>query len=117
MSVKAKKYMEQVRSILSCVEKEQKSLAQQLSALDKEVTSKYHEIEMTDFNASKGYSLACELQHILRERRKVKNELAIWNVVIQSIDIKNLTTSFQSALEKIVNLEKKQAEVLQKKTK
>lgn len=46
-----------------------------LSRVDKDISTIYHEIEVTNLSASQGYVFAKNLQTLLRERRLIKNTL------------------------------------------
>lgn len=50
-------------------------LRNSLSTVDKGISEIYHDIEMTNLSASKGYLFAKNLQILLRERRRIKNTL------------------------------------------
>ena len=52
-----------------------RTMNQSLSKTDKEISKIYHELETTNFNASRGYFYAKSLQGLLRKRRFIKTEL------------------------------------------
>lgn len=108
MLSKTEKYIKQINSLLGCIEKEQKSLSNKLSNRDKQVSSLYHEIEMTSFNASRGFLLAKQLQKVLRERREIKNELAISQMISRSVNMNDLQIALGDVIKKAEEMKKKQ---------
>ena len=70
--------IEKIREIQSLTSKEHVLLlSKKLSEADKLVSDIYHQIEYENFNACDGYKLAKKMQIALRERRGIKNEMAI----------------------------------------
>lgn len=56
-------------------------LTNELSRIDKEISEIYHEIECTNFNAAGGYYFAKRLQMKLRERRQIKIDYKIMQML------------------------------------
>lgn len=52
-------------------------LSRALSEADKRLSDTYHFIEVSNLNAAQGYQAYKELQRVLIERRKVKNEITV----------------------------------------
>ena len=70
--------IEKIREIQSLMSDDYiAKLSKKMSEADKNVSNVYHQIEYQNFNACEGYKLAKKMQIALRERRSVKNEMAV----------------------------------------
>ena len=63
--------------IVSGLRERSADLMAELSRTDKEISDIYHNIELTSFNACQGYMYCKRLQGVLRNRRRIKNEIEI----------------------------------------
>lgn len=63
--------------IVSGLSERSADLIAELSRADKEISDIYHNIELTSFNAYQGYMYCKQLQTVLRNRRRIKNEIEI----------------------------------------
>lgn len=59
-------------------------LVNQLSELDKEKTDIEHYIEFKRFNAFQGYERSSELKVCMQNRRSIKNELNVINIILDN---------------------------------
>lgn len=60
------------------------NLVTRLATLDQELSDIHHHMEFTNYNAYQGYLVCKSIQNRLRSRRKVKNELAQINSILDS---------------------------------
>jgi prefoldin subunit 5 len=85
----ASKYLGEIESVITRIEKDKKVLSERLSQLDKELSNVYHKIEVSRFNACEGYYLAKQLQEVLHKRRIVKDELTRFRSLKDSLGLNN----------------------------
>lgn len=57
-------------------------LSEQLSITDRKKSDYLHWIEMQKFNAAQGYQVAKKLKDLLLERRTIKNEIAVLEIIL-----------------------------------
>jgi hypothetical protein len=73
-------------SLITSIEDEWKLLADNINKTELEIIDIEHEIELSNFNAQKGYMLAKEIQTVRRERRTWKNYREIMGPLKQFAD-------------------------------
>jgi prefoldin subunit 5 len=94
------------------INEKKKHLKEELSMYDKQISSIYHELEVSKINACQGYKVAKRLQEILRKRRVVKNQLNEINTFFQSIEINNLLKKLEKTRKNVKNLINNQNKVI-----
>lgn len=74
-----------LRAILNEAPKRLESNLQAVDAFEKEIMDIEHVIELTNFNASKGYILAKDIQIARKNRRKLKDEIEQLTPIVEVI--------------------------------
>ena len=72
-----------IRDVLSGSDVRQTELSEKLSGIDKEIVDIEHYIEFGKFNAYQGWMCFKMLQNLLKQRRKIKNEQQVLNLIKQ----------------------------------
>lgn len=67
--------LDQIKTLIGDLVKYKKTISEQVSVADKQISVIYHEIEKRNFDVVSGYKLLVKLQEQLRIRRSYKNEL------------------------------------------
>ena len=101
----AKKWLEETNfsSLKEDVTKRKDYLVNELSNIDKEISDLLHYVEMSNFNAAKGYDLAKQIKIRRQKRRDVKNELDIIDIIIKnSKNIHNILLHSINKMDKCV---------------
>ncbi|GAB6170573.1 hypothetical protein JCM15765_00510 [Paradesulfitobacterium aromaticivorans] len=73
--------------ILNTIEKDWGSWVDELKRCEEETQDLLHEIELTKFDASRGYRLCRDLQEVRQRRRQLKDEMDVARVLKEFLDI------------------------------
>ncbi len=98
--------MESVVKTAKTAKKRYIELSEELRLLDLEIQDHLHRIELTDFNACEGWSIAKEMQTVLQKRRKVKQLMWHYNSVkafFDDEDVKNKVYTANGAIKETKN--------------
>ncbi|PKR82426.1 hypothetical protein [Heyndrickxia camelliae] len=103
----ATKYLNELESMISNIEKDFQKLREEAQKYDKELAEYYHTVEHKVFNAAEGYYIAKELQILLRKRRLVKNELSSMDSLIKTLGLGNLHNKLTHSTKHVEKVRKK----------
>lgn len=71
---------QQFSNIVNTIKGNKPFLVEQLSIVDKKISDVCHYIESNNFSACDGYKLASLIKTLRQERRKIKNELELYDI-------------------------------------
>lgn len=94
---KATSLSTQITSLLNEAIDERERLKTRLSELDSILSEVYHELEITKLNACQGYKVTKYIQGILKERRKIKNDLVSMQCLDDLINMSKTKQKFENA--------------------
>lgn len=98
---KASKRHSELVSFHDGIRKDLDLASKRVQEWDKKLSDHYHMIEVSKFDAARGYYLAKQLQDILKERREAKVEYARLNTFMQHLSpIKKVIDNAKKSIER-----------------
>lgn len=98
----------EMKALLKKTAQFEKAISSEISSLDKQISSIYHDMETNSFNASQGYQFAKKLQMLLRKRRIAKGEFQKFTSSRQELQM--IEKNVASILQKTADIQAKQNE-------
>ena len=105
---KASKLLNEIKESTNSINQEHDRLNNLCKKYDQDLSSMYHKIESKGkFDACTGYYIAKEIQLLLQKRRITKHERDNYKSIIQSMNIKSLTSIVEKASNNVKKLNDK----------